>query len=70
MTFAANLRAARQARGLSQEALAFAVGTTQMRISLWETGDRAPRLCFLVRLCAALKTTPNDLLGFSESPDK
>jgi transcriptional regulator with XRE-family HTH domain len=60
--FARNLRAARTAKGLSQETLAFASGMHRTEVSLLERGLREPRLGTLVRLARALKIRPAELL--------
>jgi transcriptional regulator with XRE-family HTH domain len=57
-----HLRAWREARGLSQEALAKLVGTAGNVISLLESGERALSDKWLRRLAPALKTTPGFLL--------
>lgn len=41
--WAANLRAARKAAGLTQLALAAELGTTQQAIAKWESGKGTPR---------------------------
>ena len=60
--FAKNLRAQRQARGLSQEALGHACGLHRTEISLLERAAREPRLSTIVRLARALDLRPADLL--------
>ena len=57
-----HLRAWREKRGLSQEALAQLVGTAGNVISLLESGDRALSDKWLRRLAPALGTTPGFLL--------
>jgi len=60
--FAANLRAAREQRGLSQEALAQVGGLHRTEISLLERGQREPRLSTIVTLARALNMEPARLL--------
>jgi transcriptional regulator with XRE-family HTH domain len=60
--FAANMRRARQRRGLSQERLAYACGLHRTEISLLERGERDPRLSTVVRLARALECTASSLL--------
>lgn len=50
---ARTILATRQAIGMSQAALAKAVGTTQTRISKWERGQELPRLDALQRVAEA-----------------
>jgi transcriptional regulator with XRE-family HTH domain len=60
--FAANLRALRRERGLSQDALARACKLHRTEISLLERGEREPRLSTVVRLARALRHPPAALL--------
>ncbi len=59
-----HLRAWREMRGLSQEALAQKVGTAGNVISLLESGERALSYKWLHRLAPALNTTPGFLLDY------
>lgn len=60
--FAANLRAARKARGLSQEALGDLIDLHRTEISLLERGGRDPRLDTLVKLARGLEIASAELL--------
>lgn len=60
--FAANLRAHRLRRGLSQEALGFACDLHRTEVSLLERAGREPRLVTIVRLARGLDIAPADLL--------
>ena len=60
--FASNLRAERERKGLSQEALGFASGLHRTEISLLERAGREPRLLTLVALAHGLEMTPSRLL--------
>lgn len=55
--FGATLRAVRRELGLSQEAVALAVGTTQRHMSFLETGRSEPTRAMLGRLVAGLGLT-------------
>lgn len=59
--FAANLRQAREAAGISQEELASRCEVHRTEISLLERGGREPRLGTMVKLASALATTPEAL---------
>jgi transcriptional regulator with XRE-family HTH domain len=59
--FAVNLRSARQRKQISQEELGFRCQLHRTEISLLERGGREPRLGTLVKLCAALDTSPDEL---------
>lgn len=61
--FAANLRAARLAAGLSQEALGDACDLHRTEISLLERSGREPRLGTIVKLARALGMRPAALLN-------
>jgi transcriptional regulator with XRE-family HTH domain len=60
--FAANLRAARLAQGMTQEALADAAELHRTHISLLEKAKRDPKLSTIVKLAHGLGTTPIQLL--------
>lgn len=62
--FGHRLRKAREALGKSQAQIGLRVGAQQTRIAMFENGRALPRLPIFVKLCRALKTTPNDILGF------
>ncbi len=57
-----NVRAVRQARGMTQEQLAEASGFSQQYISDLERGRRNPTIVSLYELAQALKSTPVELL--------
>lgn len=59
--FAANLRLARTAAGISQEELGNRCDLHRTEISLLERAGREPRLGTIVKLAGALDTTPGDL---------
>ena len=58
-----NLRRLREAAGLTQVELSAMVGVTQTALSAWELGTAMPSVNNLLRLCAALDTSPAELLG-------
>ncbi len=53
--FGANLLAARQAAGLSQEELSFLSGLHRTAVGQLERGVRIPRVDTLAKLCGALE---------------
>ncbi len=61
--FAANLKAAREAQGLSQEALGELTGLHRTEISLLERAGRDPRLGTIVKLASGLGVKPSRLVG-------
>lgn len=61
------LRAARAARGLTQQQLAEAVGVTRQTIVAIESGDYNPTIGLCVRICRTLGTTLDDLF-WEETP--
>lgn len=56
------LRAMRIQHGLSQEALAEAIGSTQECISRYENGERKPSIDIAARIARALGCKVDDLL--------
>jgi len=61
--FGENLRRARQAAGLSQEAVGFAAELHRTEVGLLERGARVPRIDTLIKLCRALAASPDSLLA-------
>jgi transcriptional regulator with XRE-family HTH domain len=57
-----NVRAVRQAKGMTQEQLAEASGFSQQYISDLERGRRNPTVVSLYELALALNSTPIELL--------
>jgi transcriptional regulator with XRE-family HTH domain len=60
--FTANLRQAREERGLTQEAVGDLAGMTQSQYARIERGDVDPTIKTLTRLATALDLTASDLL--------
>lgn len=60
--FGENVRAARHARGWTQEELAHRTGLTSVQVSRIERGVREIRLTTLLRLLSALDAAPDELL--------
>lgn len=63
MTLGENIRKARKALGLSQEALGELTGANRVTISKYENDEYNPSVPALKRLADALKTTPAELTG-------
>lgn len=55
MEIGARIRAARQARGLSQAQLGEAIGASPKTVSSWETARSTPATHYLRLICEALK---------------
>lgn len=64
------IAAARREAGLSQRALAAAVGTTQSAVSRWERGHDEPRLGRLADLLAACGQTAELVLRRDDGVDR
>ncbi len=64
--FARNLRAAREAAGMTQEQLALASGLDMANVSRYETGRREPGVRVIVRLAAALGVQAGKLFEGAE----
>ena len=60
--FARNLRKARQAKGLSQEALAYDAGIDRTYISALERGVYSATIDMVAKLAAVLNIEPSELL--------
>jgi transcriptional regulator with XRE-family HTH domain len=60
--FGENVRAARQAKGWTQEDLAAESGLAVVQVSRVERGAREIRLTTLLRLLGALDVAPDELL--------
>ena len=58
-----NLRQARQARGMTQSALAAQLGVSDRAVSRWETGAACPDVTLLPQLAMLLETSADALLG-------
>ena len=67
MMFAERLRVRRKELGLTVSQCAAFLHKTQPAWTLYETGKRLPKLDELLEICRLLHTTPNDLLGVSQS---
>lgn len=65
-----NIRAARKARGLSQEELAARLNVVRQTISKWEQGLSVPDADLLIGLSEALETNVSALLGETVTPEK
>jgi transcriptional regulator with XRE-family HTH domain len=62
------IAAARQAKGLSQQALARQIKVSSNSVSEWERGRSTPGLEPLRRLCEALDVPPETLLAMPPRP--
>ncbi len=56
----------RKERGISQSALAKAIGVTQKAIDFWEKGVNEPKASYIVALCIYFQVSADFLLGFTE----
>ncbi|MCI6844716.1 MAG: helix-turn-helix transcriptional regulator [Coriobacteriaceae bacterium] len=64
-----HLRLAREARGLSQEQLAGAIGITQQMYSGYEQGKHDPKSFLVKKMCEVLDVSGSYLLGVSDTND-
>jgi len=60
------IHARAQELGLSDSELARRLGLSQSRVANYVSGKRAPDYGTLLRICAVLQVTPNDLLGVGQ----
>ena len=63
------LRAARAAKGLSQQALADLVGASRQTINAIEQGDYNPTINLCIAICRVLDRTLDDLFWDEEQAD-
>lgn len=69
MLFGERVRALRQSRGLSQEALALAAGLDRTYIGGVERGKRNISLINIQKIASALEVSPADLLLFQQEAE-
>lgn len=62
MTIGEKLKAARERRKLTQQAIAEALGVSQPTIHSWESGETMPRMKRLAAVAEAYGLTPKELL--------
>lgn len=67
-TWGERLRQRARKLGLTDIEVARRLGLAQGRYSAYVNGAREPDLKLFVRICQALGTTPDDILGVSPSP--
>ncbi len=67
-----SLRELRKAKGIKQDELAAAIGAKRSLVSMWEAGERAPKLDALIALADFYGVTVDYLLGHSDvaSPEE
>lgn len=63
------LRSARQAAGLTQEAVAAKARITREYVSIVERGKRSPTVDVLLRMCRAMGVSAGDIIRKVESTD-
>ena len=63
MQIGKTLKEAREAKGLSQGALAEAAGLHRTYVNMLEHDKKSPTLEVFFRLCSALGTSPSKLMG-------
>lgn len=69
MTLAEKIYQARKKAGLSQEALADALGVTRQAVSKWETGKSVPDTENLRRMAQVLAVSADYFLGEAPAPE-
>ena len=66
LMFSERLKDLRTERGLNQSALAEALGTTQRKVSYWETGKVEPDLFSLCKLAEFFSVSLDYLVGLKD----
>jgi transcriptional regulator with XRE-family HTH domain len=69
VSFGANLRRLREARGISQRILAQKIGVSMPTISMWESDQRRPVLKRLNQICEILGVSAGELMAGAESAE-
>ena len=59
----------RKAKGITQEAMARALGVTSQVVSKWENGQNAPDISMIIPICGFLGIGADELLGGTKSRD-
>lgn len=67
--FPSRLKKLRDLSSLTQQDLGDKVGISKNSIYLYEAGENYPSFDTIVKLCEALKVTPNALFGWSSEDD-
>ncbi len=62
-----NLKAARNAKGFTQEQLADLLNITRLSVARYEAGDREPSISMLKKMADVLETSTDFLLGRKKS---
>lgn len=68
--FNENLTNKRALKGLSQKAMAEAIGVAQSTYSLYEKGAREPNIDKIIKISAVLGVTSDELLGIEQKEDE
>ena len=68
-SFHENLKIARERKKMSQKEVAEIIGVAKSTFSLYESGNREPNILTIQKIADALDTSPNELLGTSQTPD-
>jgi len=64
------IKSRRQAIGMSQEELAYRIGTSQSQVSKYERGVNDLTGDVLTKIAHALETTSDYILGITDNPNK
>lgn len=70
MKLSENIRSIRKTKGMTQEALAEAMGVSTASVSKWETGQSAPEVEMLLELADYFEVSVDTLLSHTVSPDR
>ena len=60
------LKEIRKAKGISQVTLARALNVNDVTVCRWETGKTEPSISNMIRICALLNISADELLGIKE----
>lgn len=62
------IKSQRMKRGMSQQKLADAIGTSQQTVGRWEVGGARPDASSMASLCRVLQVSADYLLGLTDDP--
>lgn len=68
MNFSENLKKLMEIKGITRTDLADLLETHYNTIEMWTRGRCYPSIKSLMKLCEIFNVTPNQLLGYEESP--
>lgn len=63
----AMMQKTRNEKNINQDEIAEKIGVNRKTVSIWETGKKQPGIMNLLKYCAVLEVTLDDLLGVKKN---